>query len=147
MEASIIGTGGNSAGSGWDNTHTGLIDNEGLDGTLADVSSYSKCAVSKKGSERAFLSMKLVGPFKIIRLKLAFRTDGHAYQGKNVMVQVGTTPQYNVNDPVCLTIGQLGGNGLVDYDCNQHHKGQYVILSNDQTYLTICEAKVIIQVG
>ena len=42
-EATIIATGGNSAGSGWDNSHTGLTDNDGLGGSLSDVSSQ-KCA-------------------------------------------------------------------------------------------------------
>ena len=145
VEASIIETGGNSAGTGWDNTHTGLIDNEGLEGTTADVSTHSKCAVSQKGStERAFLSMKLAAPKTILRLQLAFRTQGSTNQGQNVLVQVGTSAQYNANDPVCMLIDQLGGTGLIDYDCDQHHEGQYVILSNDQDYLTICEAKVIV---
>ena len=89
--------------------------------------------------------MKLSAPRKILRLQLAFRTDGAASQGKNVLVQVGTSHQYNANDPVCKTISQLSGTGLVDYNCDQRHEGQYVILSNDQTYLTICEAKVFIQ--
>ena len=91
--------------------------------------------------------MKLAEPKKILKVQLAFRTDGYTSQGSNVQVQVGTSPQYNANDPVCKTIGQLSGAGLVDYECDQHHEGQYVILSNDQTYLTICEAKVIVQAG
>ena len=77
-------------------------------------------------------------------MQFAFRTDGHTYQGKNVKVQVGMSPQYNDNDPVCTDIAQLSVTGLVDYDCNQFHAGQFVIISNDQDYLTICEAKVFV---
>ena len=79
-----------------------------------------------------------------MKVQLAFRTDGNTWQGKNVRVQVGSSPQYNANDPVCTDIAQLTGTGLMDYDCNQFHDGQYVILSNDQSYLTICEAKVFV---
>ena len=88
--------------------------------------------------------MKLAAPKTILRLQLAFRTQGSTNQGQNVLVQVGTSAQYNAKDPVCMLIDQLGGTGLIDYDCDQHHEGQYVILSNDQDYLTICEAKVIV---
>ena len=147
VEATIIATDGNSMAGAWDGTHSGLIDNAGLNGTSADVYSYSKCAVTARGSqERAFFSMKMATPKIILRLKLAFRTDGvNEWQGKNVRVQVGSGPQYNANDPVCKEIDQLTGTGLVDYDCDQFHKGQYVILSNNQTYLTICEAKVFVE--
>ena len=91
--------------------------------------------------------MKLAAPRKILKLQLAFRTDGHNTQGKNVRVQVGSSSQYNANDPVCTDIDQLTGTGLVEYDCDQFHEGQYVILSNDQSYLTICEAKVFVETG
>ena len=78
-----------------------------------------------------------------MKLQLARRTSkGYEYQGKNVRIQVGTSPQYNANDPLCTEIAQLSGTGLVDYDCNQFHTGQYVIMSTDKTKLTICEAKV-----
>ena len=77
-----------------------------------------------------------------MKMQLAFRTDTYTDQGKNVRVQVGTSPQYNASDPVCTEIAQLSGTGLVDYNCSQFHTGQYVIISNDQDVLTICEAKV-----
>ena len=146
MEAPIIETGGNSVGTAWVNSHTGLIDNAGICGTQQDVQSKN-CGVSQRGSERAFLTMKLESPRKILKLQIAFRTDGINDQGKNVKVQVGSSPQYNDNDPVCKEIDQLGGTGLVDYDCDQFHEGQYIILSTDQSYLTICEAKVFVQAG
>ena len=79
-----------------------------------------------------------------MKLQLAFRRDCCATQGKNVRIQVGTSPQYNANDPDCTEIAQLSGTGLVDYCCNQFHTGQYVILSNDQAVLGICEAKVFV---
>ena len=147
VEATIIVTGGNSAGHVWDNTHTGLIDNDGLDGTYADVASLSKCAVSQSGSGKIpFLSMKLSESKKIFMIQLAFRTDECCqYQGKNVKVQVGSSRQYNDNYPVCKEINQLTGTGLVAYKCDQVHEGQYVFLSNDQSYLTICEAKVYVK--
>ena len=89
--------------------------------------------------------MKLATPKIILRLQLAFRTDGYQNQGENVRVQVGSGPQYNANDPVCKEIDQLTGTGLVNYDCDHFHEGQYIILSNDQSYLTICEAKVFVE--
>ena len=149
MEATVIETGGNSAGTKWDNTHTGLIDNEGLNGTHADVASMSKCAVSEMGRNiRPFLAMKLAEPKKIMMVQLAFRADGMSlHQGKNVQVQVGSSLQYDANGPVCMEISQLSGHGLVDYYCDQVHEGQYVILSNDQQHLTICEAKVFVEPG
>ena len=115
-----------------------------------DVNWRKKCAVSGPfGSDkRPFLSMKLEAPRKILKIQLAFRTDWCCIkQGKNVRVQVGSSLQYNANDPVCKEIGQLTGTGLVDYNCDEFHEGQYVILSNDQAYLTICEAKVIVEEG
>ena len=147
VEATIIATGGNLAVFGVnDNTHKGLIDNAGIGGTTADVDGMSKCAVSQRGSgKRPFLSMKLVAPKKILKIQLAYRTDGNTLQGKNVMVQVGSTPQYNPNDPVCKEIEQLAGFGLVDYECDHFHDGQYIILSTDQNILTICEAKVFVE--
>ena len=148
VEATVIATGGNWAGSTWDKTHTGLIDNAGLAGTTADVQTYSKCGVSHRDSgKRSFLSMKLAAPNKVLRIQLASRTECCRYQGKNVRVQVGSSLQYNANDPVCKEIDQLTGTGLVDYECDTFHEGQYVILSNDQVYLTICEAKVFVEAG
>ena len=142
--AYIIETGTNGAGGKWD-VHTGLIDGEGLGGTGGDVSGRVKCGVSSKGSKpRAFFYMKLAKPSIVIKMQFAFRTDGATYQGKNVKVQVGNSPQYNASDPVCKEIAQLSGTGLVDYDCNQFHTGQFVIVSNDQAHLTICEAKVFV---
>ena len=91
--------------------------------------------------------MKLEASHKVLKVQLAYRTDGVPEQGKNVKVQVGSSLQYNANDPVCREIDQLSGTGLVDYDCDQYHVGQYVILSTDQSYLTICEAKVFVEPG
>ena len=148
-EATIIATGGNSAGQGWDDSHTGLIDDDGLDGladsTHACTQTQCKCAVSVKNSnKRAFFSMKLDAPKTVLKLQLAPRTGCCSGQGQNVKVQVGTSSQYNANNPVCVEIAQLSGTGLVDYDCDQFHTGQYVIISNDQAVLTICEAKVFV---
>ena len=80
----------------------------------------------------------------IWKIQLAIRTNCCPEQSRNVKVQVGSSPQYNDDDPVCKEIDQLSGNGLMDYNCDQYHKDQYVILSNDQFYLTICEAKVFV---
>ena len=79
-----------------------------------------------------------------MKMQFAFRTDGSTADGNNVKVQVGNSPQYNASDPVCKEIAQLSGTGLVDYNCNQFHTGQYVIVSNDHAHLTICEAKVFV---
>ena len=87
--------------------------------------------------------MKLDASKQITGVQLAFRTDGYSAQGKNVKVQVGNGMRYHANDPVCKEIGQLMGTGLKDFWCENVHEGQYVILSNDQSYLTICEAKVL----
>ena len=91
--------------------------------------------------------MKLAAPKKILKVQLARRTQCCLDQGENVRVQVGSSSQYNANDPVCTEIDQLTGSGLVDYHCDQFHEGQYVILSSDQNYLTICEAKVFVETG
>ena len=144
-EANITETGTNEAGGAWKDTHTGLIDGKGLLGTSQDVNGKVKCGVSWIGSTpRAFFYMKLATTSMVMKMQFAFRTDGHTHQGKNVKVQVGTSPQYNANDPVCTEIAQLSGTGLVDYHCNQLIEGQYVIISNDQAVFTICEAKVFI---
>ena len=149
LEANIIATGGNSAGTEWDNTHTGLIDNEGLGGTYAEVHSYSKCAVSERGSgKNPLLYMKLDAPKNVLKLQLAARTGGWEDQGQNVRVQVGPSSEYDANYPVCTEIGQVEGTGsLEDYECGQVHRGQYVFLSNDQRYISICEAKVFVEAG
>ena len=148
VEAKVIETGGNSAGHAtWDNLHTALTDNAGIDGSHPVV---GPCAISDgRRGIRAFLSMKLEVPRKILSIQLAFRTDNteSQYQGKNVLVQVGSKMIYNPNDPVCKEIDQLSGIGLVEYECDKVHEGQYVILSNDQNILTICEAKVFAEAG
>ena len=69
VEAPIIETAGNDAGSIWDLTHTGLVDNAGIGGTNADVNAWQtgRCAVSQRrgsSANRAFLSMKLAAPRK-----------------------------------------------------------------------------------
>ena len=152
MEAKVIETGGNSAGiTAWDNSHTGLTDGAGIGEPLQYIA--GPCAVSDgRSGVRAFLSMKLEVPRKILSIQLAFRTDvhhGHPWtsQGKNVLVQVGSSMVYNTNDPVCKEIDQLAGIGLVEYECDKVHEGQYVILSNDQNILTICEARVFAEAG
>ena len=93
--------------------------------------------------------MKLAAPRKILKIQLARHTDGRwkYLDGKNVLIQVGSSLRYNADDPVCKEIDELTGTGLVDYDCDTFHEGQYVILSNDQNVLTICEAKVFVQAG
>ena len=146
-EANIIETGeagSNSVKGPWEKSYVRLIDGEGLAGTTPDM---PKCGVSIKGSTpRAFFYMKLAKPSTVMKLQLARRTSkGYEYQGKNVRIQVGTSPKYNANDPVCTEIAQLSGTGLVDYHCNQNQTGQYVIISNDQKILTICEAKVFVK--
>ena len=87
--------------------------------------------------------MMLDRPQQILRVQLAIRI-GYPEQSKNVQVQVGSSSQYNPSDPVCKEIPQLSGTGLVDYECDHYHEGQHIVLSNDQNYLTICEAKVFV---
>ena len=98
----------------------------------------------------AWLAMKLKTPEKVRKIQLVFRKDepgNYLWQGKNVQVQIGFSPLYSAKDLVCTKIDQLKDSsyGLVDYDCDQIHEGQYVILSNDQPRLTICEAKVFVE--
>ena len=89
--------------------------------------------------------MKLAAPSKIFKIQLAARSQSWISQGSHVRVQVGSSAQYNANDPVCTEINQLDIPGLVEYECDQGvHRGQYVIISSTQRILTICEAKVII---
>ena len=156
--ATILETAANGGGSSrWQVTHPGLIDGKGLAGLDADVHSSEKadgslgednhCAVAERHrptGPRAWLAMKLAAPEKIFGVQLAFRTEGDTDQGRNVKVQVGNSLNYNEDDPVCREIAQLAGTGLVDYWCDNVHEGQYVILSNDQSFLTICEAKIVI---
>ena len=150
--ANITETGTNGAtGHGTWDFHAGLTDGT-TDGK--DVYGKVKCGISSRGSTpRAFFYMKLAKPSTVMKLQLAFRTDKTQNRkpqiqrqstGKNVRIQVGTSPQYNVNDPVCTEIAQLSGTGLVEYECSQFHAGQYVIISNDQAALVICEAKVFV---
>ena len=51
-------------------------------------------------------------------------------------------------DEISISLGN-GKSAQIDQACIDVHSYLYLcyILSNDQTYLTICEAKVIIQVG
>ena len=141
--ATIVETESNPQGH-WTGTHTGLIDGKGLDGLNSDVSSKERCAVAAKGSSpRAWHAMKLDANKYIKGVQLARRTQCCSDQGKNVKIQVGSGLQYNDNDPVCKEISILSGTGLVDYWCDNVHEGQYVILSTDQAYLTICEARVL----
>ena len=156
MEEPVIETGSwANTNPTWANTHTGLIDNAGLSGTDGDVTS-SKCGVVQNPLPgRAALTLKLAEPRTVVKLQLAGRTSSAQgmcgitrNQGKNVRVQVGSSPQYNTSDPVCMEVGQLAATGgLVDYVCDHFHEGQYIIFSNDQDYLTICEAKVFVQAG
>ena len=113
MEEPVIETGSwANTNPFWANSHTGLIDNAGLSGTNSDVSS-SKCGVVQNPqSGRAALTLKLAEPRTVVKLQLAGRTSG-LHQGKNVRVQVGSSPQYNPSDPVCTEVGQLEATGLV----------------------------------
>ena len=148
VEEPVIETGSwSNINPTWANSHTGLIDNAGLCGTDDDVQSRSKCGVVQNPQPgRAALTLKLAEPRTIVKLQLA--ASANIDQRKNVRVQVGSSPHYNPSDPLCTEVGQLEATrGLVDYVCDQFHEGQYIILSNDQTYLTICEAKVFVQAG
>ena len=154
VEATIIDTSGNSLSAVWDDSATGLIENDGLEGTEADVNTNSKCAVSERRNIPflpdipAYFSLELNAPQKVMRIQLAFRTDCCTDHGKNVKVEVGSSPLYNyVFNSVCTTIGQLAGTGLVDYDCDQYHEGRYIHLSTDEDKLVICEAKVFVEAG
>ena len=144
--ATVNATYGNSAGNTiWDNSHPRLIDNKISGTTQQEVNLNCAASAGQVLKKRAFLSMELDAPKKVVKVQLAFRTDGHTDNGKNVRIQVGTGPQYNASDPVCRDIGQLTGVGFMDYVCDKVHVGKYVILSNDQNYLLICEAKVFVE--
>ena len=87
--------------------------------------------------------MKLDASKSVMGVKLAPRIDCCPEQGQNVKVQVGNSMAYDANDPVCITIDQLEGVSLKYYSCDNVYEGQYVILSNDNSHLTICEAQVL----
>ena len=146
-EATIWETSGRSGTtSQYDSWHPNLIDGIAIGTGPGD----GNCAISYRGNvgDRPWLSVKLNEPKKVVQVQLARRTDGKSEsegQGKNVRVQVGSSPTLKSTDPVCKEINQLSGTGLVDYECDQHHVGQYVIFSNDQVYLAICEAKVFVK--
>ena len=142
--ATINATYGNSAGDTfWDDSHPRLIDNKVSGTTQQEVNLNCAVSAGHVPGKRAFLSMELDAPKKVLKVQLAFRT--HDCCGKNVRIQVGSGPQYNASDPVCRDIGQLTGVGFMDYVCDKVHVGKYVIVSNDQDYLTICEAKVFVE--
>merc|ERR1719323_189567 len=94
---------------------------------------------------------------KIVGVRIARRKDpyapalhvNHDYQAKNVKVWVGPGFLPSSQDRLCTFIPQLTeqvGATMVDYMCDpgQQHIGQYVKFSNDQDYLTICEARVLV---
>ena len=65
-------------------------------------------------------------------------------------VTVGPSPYPSSEDRLCTYIPELmeqTGAGMVNYLCDPHQQntGQYVKFSNDQDYLTICEARVLVQ--
>ena len=71
------------------------------------------------------------------------------YQGENITVTVGSSEAYNPSDPVCTTIPKLTqqvGSTMVDYSCDQgQYSGEYVKISNEEAFLAICEAAVMIR--
>ena len=82
---------------------------------------------------------------EVFKVQIAKRS-GYPEQGKNVKVSIGAYQAFDENDAVCTEIAQLNGTRLVDYVCDQGElKGEYVKFSSDQTYLTICEAKVFVK--
>ena len=105
------------------------------------------CAVTKNG----WLSMKLSAQDAqkdVIRVRIS-RRQGYDSQAENVKITIGSSEAYDAGDPVCTVIPiltQQVGSMMVDYNCDQGgHSGEYVKFSNDGTYLTICEAAVMIR--
>ena len=94
---------------------------------------------------------------KVVGVRLSRRKDpyapapdaNHDYQATNVKVTIGPSEKYDPKEPQCTMIRQLKqqtGSTMVDYNCDLgEHAGQYVKFSNDQDYLTICEARVLQQ--
>ena len=118
-----------------------LIDGADLDGIWSTTSCAAIC-----GQATNWWSMELDAPGKVTKLKIARRMNEGLDQGQNVKVTIGSTPEYNPNDPVCVEIADLTRTaGLQDYECDQgQHIGKYVKISNDKGCLTICEAQVFV---
>ena len=96
---------------------------------------------------------------KIVGVRIARRKDpyapaphvNHDDQAKNVRVTVGPSLYPSSEDRLCTYIPELreqAGATMVDYMCAPYQEnigaGQYVKFSNDQDYLTICEARVLV---
>ena len=88
---------------------------------------------------------------KVVGVRIARRKDLPS-QALNVNVTVGPSREYDPEEPQCTMIPQLKpqeGETFVDYFCKpalgQYLTGQFVKFSNDQDYLTICEARVLVQ--
>ena len=137
VEASIVGTSEN--GIYYQNPASKLIDGLGLDGTWG-----SGCATTE-GSGVQWFSLELNGSQIVTKVQIARRMDYTASQGRNVRITVGSSREYDPNEPMCrpeIFDLQLM-HGLVDYVCTKEVAGKYVKLSSSrEIHLTICEVKV-----
>ena len=117
---------------------------------------------ARDGPQQGYLALELSpedARKKVVGVKVARRRDpyapaphvNHDAQAKNVKVLVGPSFLPSSEDRLCTYIPELreqAGDTMVDYMCNPYQQnigaGQYVKFLNDQDYLTICEARVLV---
>ena len=113
-----VNSGGSSAGNTfWDDSHPRLIDNKVSGTTTQEVNLNCAASAGQVLGKRAFLSMELDAPKKVVKVQLAFRTDGHTDNSKNVRIQVGTAQISNCGCADCLggTLGRGSIQPLTDF--------------------------------
>ena len=133
----IVGTSQN--GIYHQNPASKLIDGSGLDGIWG-----SGCATTE-GSGVQWFSLELNGSQIVTKVQIARRMDYTATQGRNVKVTIGSSREYDPNEPMCLPeiLDLQLTQGLVDYVCTEEVAGKYVKFSSStESHLTICEVKV-----
>ena len=147
MEASIIGTAQSTTHS-TRHLSSKLVDGLGLDGQFH--SNESGCATTRgENGEIQWFSVELDAPRIVTKVQIARRMDHTLTQGRNISITIGSSSEYDSNDPLCLPqIPDLMlHSGMVDYVCTGGpREGKYVkISSTAERHLSICEVKVFVR--
>ena len=97
-----------------------------------------------EGGPDQWFSLELAYPQKISRVQIAIRTDYLDDRIRNIRITVGSSKEYDPDEPLCLPeIGELVMlAGLQDYSCaGALHEGKYVKISRVGR-MNLCEVKV-----
>ena len=122
-----------------------LVDGLGLDGIWSDEGG---CAATEPNGIQWF-SLELETPRYITKVQIARRMNRWE-QGQGISITIGSSKEYNSNDPLCLPeIPDLAREvGLVNYVCNPSQEGKFITISKDIGHtghvMTLCEAKVFV---